>query len=83
MENNNYNSGNNNPNNRGNGQNNGQGGRKPSPMMVLVTLLVTLLVFSVCWKVFIGGNGNAVEVPYSEFVAALEREEIESIQILL
>ncbi len=83
MDNNGYNNPENNNNNQNNqgGNSNQNGNKKPSPMMVLVTILVTLLMFSICWKLFFGDNGSAAEVPYSEFVETLEKDEIESIQI--
>lgn len=60
---------------------NNQGNRRPSPMMVLVAALITLLMFSICWKVFFGENGNSVETTYSEFVEKLEAGNVSKIQI--
>lgn len=63
----------------------GQGGsggqnRKPSLMFILLVALFTLMMVSFLLRFFSSGN-NASEITWSEFLAMVEEEKIESVEI--
>ncbi len=76
-----YNGGRNGPGEGGPGQG-GPGGqnRKPSLMFILLVALFTLMMVSFLLRFFSSGN-NASEITWSEFLAMVEEEKIESVEI--
>ena len=76
-----YNGGQNGPGKGGPGQG-GPGGqnRKPSLMFILLVALFTLMMVSFLLRFFSSGN-NASEITWSEFLAMVEEEKIESVEI--